>query len=100
VERIRQAGIFNSCSFLAAYGHLPILRPRGWLPLGGLNNLAGIRAVDTKMRLMRTTVLSALPFAIALAGSAYYSSTHFPTWLIAQRVSAVLEQDTGLIRAP
>lgn len=40
-----------------------------WLPLGSLNNLAGIRAVDTRMQLVRTTVLSALPFAVGLAGS-------------------------------
>lgn len=52
-----------------------------WLPLGGLNNLAGIRAVDTRMQLLRTTVLSTLPFAVGLAGSVYYS-THFPTWLM------------------
>lgn len=53
-----------------------------WLPLGSLNNLAGIRAVDTRMGLIRTTALSTLPFAVGLAGSVYYSSTHFPTWLM------------------
>ena len=53
-----------------------------WLPLGSLNNLAGIRAVDTRMQLLRTTVLSALPFVIGLAGSLYYSATHFPPWLM------------------
>ncbi len=53
-----------------------------WLPLGRLNNLAGIRAVDTKQQLLRTTILSALPFAVGFIGSAYYSSTHFPMWLL------------------
>lgn len=53
-----------------------------WLPLGSLNNLAGIRVVDTRAQLMRTTVLSTLPFAVGLAGSAYYSTTHFPMWLM------------------
>lgn len=53
-----------------------------WLPLGSLNNLAGIRAVDTRMQLLRTTVLSALPFVVGLAGSIYYSATHFPPWLM------------------
>lgn len=53
-----------------------------WLPLGSLNNLAGIRATDTRMRLMRTTALSTLPFAVGLAGSVYYSTTHVPTWLM------------------
>lgn len=53
-----------------------------WLPLGSLNNLAGIRAVDTRMQLLQTTVLSALPFVVGLAGSIYYSATHFPPWLM------------------
>jgi hypothetical protein len=53
-----------------------------WLPLGSLNNLAGIHAVDTRMQLLRTTVLSTLPFAVGLAGSIYYSTTHFPGWLM------------------
>ena len=53
-----------------------------WLPLGRLNNLAGIRAVDTKGQLLRTTVLSTLPFAVGMAGSAYYWATYFPTWLL------------------
>jgi hypothetical protein len=53
-----------------------------WLPLRSLNNLAGIRAVDTRMQLLRTTALSTLPFAVGLAGSVYHSTTHFPTWLM------------------
>lgn len=53
-----------------------------WLPLGRLNNLAGIRAVDTKARLLLTTVLSVLPFVIGLAGTFYYFAGSFPMWLI------------------
>lgn len=53
-----------------------------WVPLGSLNNLAGVRAVDTGMRLARTTVLSTLPFAVGLAGSACYAGTPFPPWLM------------------
>lgn len=53
-----------------------------WLPLGNLNNLAGIRAVDTRTQLMRTTAVSTLPFAVGLAGSAYYSTGYFPMWLL------------------
>jgi hypothetical protein len=53
-----------------------------WLPLGKLNKLAGIRTVDTRMQLLRTTVLSTSPFAIGLAGSAYYSAAHYPVWLM------------------
>jgi hypothetical protein len=53
-----------------------------WLPLGRLNNLAGIRAVDTKQQLLRTTILSTLPFAVGLIGSVYYSHRYFPMWLM------------------
>jgi hypothetical protein len=53
-----------------------------WLPLGRLNNLAGIRAVDTTRHLVVVTVLSTLPFAIGLAASVYYARTGFPMWLM------------------
>jgi hypothetical protein len=53
-----------------------------WLPLGRLNNLAGIRAVDTMPRLLLTTLLSVLPFAVGLAGTLYYFAGRFPMWLI------------------
>ena len=40
-----------------------------WIPLGVLNNLDGIRASDSKARLLVVTAISTLPFAIALAGT-------------------------------
>jgi hypothetical protein len=52
-----------------------------WLPLGRLNNLASIRVVNTKQQLLRTTILSTLPFAVGLIGSVYYSHGYFPMWL-------------------
>ena len=52
-----------------------------WVPLGSLNNLAGIRAVDSFERRLRTTLLSTLPFAVGLVASIYYASTQFPPWL-------------------
>jgi hypothetical protein len=51
-----------------------------WIPLGRLNNLDGIRRVDTKRRLLRVTVLSTLPFAIAFAASLHYRLRRFPDW--------------------
>jgi hypothetical protein len=53
-----------------------------WLPLGSLNNLKGVHSADRKGKLIGVTVLSALPFAAGLAGSAYYASTRFPAWLV------------------
>jgi hypothetical protein len=52
-----------------------------WIPLGKLNNLAGIRAVDGLARRVIVTVLSTLPYAICLVASIYYASTPFPQWL-------------------
>lgn len=52
-----------------------------WLPLGALNNLAAIRATDSRLKLLLTTVVSTLPFAIGFALTAYYSTSDFPMWL-------------------
>ncbi|MGH8316466.1 MAG: hypothetical protein ACREUL_00605 [Steroidobacteraceae bacterium] len=53
-----------------------------WIPLGTLNNLAGIRAVDTTSKRLVTTFLSTLPFAIAFTASVYHAAAGFPTWLM------------------
>jgi hypothetical protein len=53
-----------------------------WIPLGSLNNLSGIRAVDSKPKLLAGTVLSTLPFAIGFAASLYYTSGGLPMWVI------------------
>jgi hypothetical protein len=53
-----------------------------WIPLGKLNNLAGIRGTDTTSKLLLVTVLSTLPFAVGFAASAYYASIGFPMWLM------------------
>jgi hypothetical protein len=52
-----------------------------WIPLGRLNNLAGIRSVDSLAKRVVVTVLSTLPFAVGLAGSLYYANGVFPGWL-------------------
>lgn len=53
-----------------------------WIPLGRLNNMAGIRAADTPGRLFFVTVISTLPYAIGFAASAYYAFSRFPMWLM------------------
>jgi hypothetical protein len=49
-----------------------------WIPLGKLNNLAGIQAVDSKRRLLVVTVISSLPYAIGFVASVYYVASGFP----------------------
>jgi hypothetical protein len=53
-----------------------------WIPLGRLSNPAGIGAADSAAKLIRVTVLSTLPFAVAFVASAYFAGTRFPGWLM------------------
>ena len=53
-----------------------------WIPLGPLNNLAGIRAVDSLKKRLVVTALSTLPFAIGLLASVLNAATGFPMWLM------------------
>jgi hypothetical protein len=69
-------------AFLACQAYVVLfIALHDWVPLGRLNNLAGIRAVDTRTKRTITTVLSTLPFLVGFAGSAYYGSTPYPPWL-------------------
>src|ERR1700679_1183278 len=52
-----------------------------WAALGSLNNLAAIRATDSRSRLLIVTLISALPYVIGFAATAYYSGSRFPMWL-------------------
>jgi len=53
-----------------------------WIPLGRLNNLRGIRAVDPAAKRLAVTALSTLPFAVGLAASVHYADVGFPRWLL------------------
>lgn len=72
------AKAFLACQFVIVL----FIALHDWIPLGKLNNLAKIRAVDTTRKLLVVTVLSTLPFAIGFAASVYYADTHFPMWLM------------------
>ena len=52
-----------------------------WLPLGSLNNLAGVRAANPGAKLFTTTLLSAAPYAFGLAASIIYFNQPYPDWL-------------------
>ena len=53
-----------------------------WVPLGRLNNIAGLRAVDSTNRLALATALSTLPFAAVLVASTLFASVRYPNWLL------------------
>jgi hypothetical protein len=71
-------GAFLGCQILVVL----FIALHDWIPLGELNNLAGIRSVDTPGRLLLVTALSTLPFAIGLAASVHFAAAGFPMWLI------------------
>jgi len=48
-----------------------------WVPLGKLNNIPGLRAVDTTSRLGLTTTISTLPFAAVLVASILLTSVEY-----------------------
>jgi hypothetical protein len=56
--------------------HVLFLLLHDWIPLGRLSNLAAVHAIDSIAKLLRTTFLSALPFAAGLA----FSVATFPDW--------------------
>jgi hypothetical protein len=53
-----------------------------WIPLGKLSNLEAVRAADSKSRLLLVTAVSALPYAVGLAGTIYYAGSRSPDWLL------------------
>jgi hypothetical protein len=52
-----------------------------WIPLGTLNNLAGVHAADSRAKLFTTTLISAAPYAFGLAASIFYFHKPYPDWL-------------------
>lgn len=53
-----------------------------WISLGTLNDVRGVHSADARGRLLVVTILSTLPFAVGLIGSAYYATARFPMWLV------------------
>jgi hypothetical protein len=62
--------------------HVLFLLLHDWLPLGALNDVKALRAVDSGARIVRTTVIQTLPFAVGLAGSLTWRGHAYPTWLV------------------
>jgi len=86
---------FLGCQFLVVL----FISLHDWVPLGKLSNRPAIRAADTRRRLLLVTVLSALPFAIGFAASAYYTRTGFPMWLMYLLWISYITGFYGMLRA-
>jgi predicted outer membrane lipoprotein len=70
-----------------------------WAPLGKLNNVAGLRAVDTTNKLVLNTVLSTSPFAAVLIASIRFVSVEYPNWLVWWLWGTYLACAYGVLRA-
>jgi hypothetical protein len=70
-----------------------------WVPLGTLNNLAGLRAVDTTNKLVLSTALSTMPFAAVLVASMLFASVEYPNWLLWWLWGTYLVCAYGILRA-
>ena len=71
---------FNALLALQTFTVL-FLALHDWIPLGTLNNLAGVHAADSGAKLLTTTLLSAAPYAFGLAASIIYFHNPYPDWL-------------------
>ena len=60
--------------------HVLFLSLHDWVPLGNLNDVKAVRAANG--RLVGNTVISVIPYAVGLAGSALYLGRPYPAWLL------------------
>jgi hypothetical protein len=73
--------IIQSVLFALQCFHVLFLALHDWIPLGTLNNLNGVRATNSRHKLITGTLISLIPFAIGLVASAVYFGKVYPEWL-------------------
>ena len=61
--------------------HVSFLCLHDWIPLAPLNDVKAVRAASPGNELLKTTVVSALPFAFGFAASIVYLKTSHPSWI-------------------
>jgi hypothetical protein len=61
--------------------HVLFLALHDWIPLGTLNDVKGVRAANSRSKLLAATLISLAPFAVGLAASASYFGRAYPNWL-------------------
>jgi hypothetical protein len=52
-----------------------------WIPLGRLNDVAGVRSQDTTQHLVVVTLMQSVPFTIGLLFSVMHLGRTYPHWL-------------------
>ena len=62
--------------------HVLFLLLHDWIPLGPLSDPVAVRAENSLPKLLSATLLSSLPFVIALACSLRFQILGYPHWLL------------------
>lgn len=61
--------------------HVAFLLLHDWIPLGPLSNPAAVRSEHPTSKVLLGSIISTLPFAIALGCSVHFLHRHWPHWL-------------------
>jgi hypothetical protein len=62
--------------------HVLFLSLHDWVPLGNLNDVKAVRAVNPGRRLLITTLISVIPYAFGVVASVIYHGRPYPAWLL------------------
>jgi len=57
-----------------------ILWTHDWVPLGPLNDVRRVQAEDSRIRLIRVTLIQSVPYTLGLVFSIAYRQTQHPSW--------------------
>ena len=52
-----------------------------WVPLGSLNDVAAVRRLDSRRRLVAVTLIQSVPYTLGLIFSLRYFGGHLPAWV-------------------
>lgn len=52
-----------------------------WVPLGRLNDVKAVRAIDSRRRLIAVALIQSVPYTLGLIFTLHYARSHFPGWL-------------------
>ena len=61
--------------------HVLFLALHDWVPLGRLNDVKAAQEANPGGQLLRTTLVSTVPYLFGLLATFYYSGQRFPGWL-------------------
>ena len=79
--------------------HILFLALHDWIPLGSLNNIAAVRAANSRPRLLITTLVSTGFYLFGFAASAVHRNGPYPHWLLRYLLISYLFLFAGELQA-